>query len=646
MYERLGGGLTVARDEGVGMVLRSLLFLIVMTVAGEVSAEPLCQNYNSVRDVFFGDLHVHTVLSMDARIQDTRNRPADAYRFARGQRIGLQPYDGQGRPTRFAKITRPLDFAAVTDHAEMLGEARICDIPGSKGHYSIPCLVLRHWNEMALFVLMSRASSGGDRYDFCGADGSYCREQALVPWEEIRSAARSANSPCAFSAFAGYEWTGSSRENIHRNIIFRSDAVVEQPISFFEHNSAGPMLAQLQEDCSGDCEAISIPHNSNLSGGLMFPYHEDNALSKIEVHLRARMEPLAELIQHKGSSECFYQQGADELCAFEQLPYSFFSGNLEMLPALVRGFSVFESYPPAPKAGYLRSVLNEGFKYDRDVGINPYQLGFIGSTDTHLGIAGEVSEYKFQGHGGAGISHRDKAEGPRLADYMQYNPGGLAAVWAEENTRESLFAAMKRRETYATSGPRIRLRMFAGYDYDESMCNSSVADMGYAGGVPMGGTIQPSTGRAPRIMVEALADVGTKDHPATPLQRIQIIKGWVDDEGQSHHQVYNVAGEANNGAGVNYQTCESHGEGSARLCAVWEDPDFKSGQHAYYYSRALENPSCRWSARACLRHDVNCNAPDEIPASLQVCCLPTHRKSIQERAISSPIWHKPKSLKN
>ena len=608
---------------------------------GDVSAQTQCENHNPMRDVFFGDLHVHTALSTDARIQDTRNKPVDAYKYARGASVGLQPYDRHGMPMRSSKISRPLDFAAVTDHAEVLGEQRICETPGSKGHYSVPCLFLRHWPQMALFVVMSRATSGGERYQFCGEDGSYCRQQASFPWQEIRWAAKTANVPCEFSAFVGYEWTGTNKENIHRNIIFRNDHVLDLPISFFEHNSAGPMLAQLQQDCRGECEAISIPHNSNLSDGLMFPYYEDGALSMVEIRLRARMEPLTEIYQHKGSSECWYEQGGDELCAFEQLPYSLFRGNLDMLPGFAIKTGLFESYPPNAKAGYLRSVLVEGLKYKQQRGINPYRLGFIGSTDTHLGIPGAVEEFDFQGHGGAGVSHRKqpKQEGG-LPDYIQYSPGGLAAVWAEENTRESIFTAMRRRETYSTSGTRIRLRVFAGYGYSADTCQSgNIANAGYAGGVPMGSTIQANGNQQPLIMVEALADVGTPNHPPTPLQRIQIIKGWVDEAGQSQTQVYEAAGNANNGAGVDPQTCVSYGTGASRLCTVWEDPDFDAQQDAYYYARVLENPSCRWSARACLAHDVNCDAVDELPKPLQRCCSSEYPKAIQERAISSPIWY-------
>lgn len=617
------------------------IFLSIFFISHELFAQSTCANRSNTRDVFFGDLHVHTTLSTDAWVQDTRNTPVDAYRFARGARVGLQPYDKEGKATRFSRITRPLDFAAVTDHAEMLGEQRLCQTPGAKGYYSLPCVLLRHWPQMAFFVVMSRATSGDKRYDFCGKDGSYCRQQASGPWQEIQSAANAANSPCEFTAFIGYEWTGSSKENIHRNIIFRNDAVLDLPISFFEHNTAGPMLAALQKNCRGDCEAISIPHNSNLSDGLMFPNYSEQALSVVETQLREQMEPVAEILQHKGSSECWYEAGADELCAFEQLPYSLFRGNVEMLPKLASRLNLVESYPPTANAGYLRSVLIEGIKYKRNTKINPYHLGFIGSTDTHLGLAGATAEFNFKGHGGAGTSHRKTSATPRLDDYIQYSPGGLAAVWAEENTRESIFEAIQRRETYATSGTHIRLRVFAGFDYTEDICGSAtVASVGYTQGVPMGGTLKASDERAPVLMVEALADSGTRNHVGTPLQRVQIIKGWVDSKGQSQNKIYEVAGNANNGAGVNESTCEPYGAGANRLCTVWQDPDFDLNKDAYYYARVLENPSCRWSARACIAHAVNCDA-DEVPESLQHCCMSEYPKTIQERAISSPIWYEP-----
>lgn len=625
-----------------------LLLLSLYPATDTLMAEPVCDQYTQTREVFFGDLHVHTTLSFDARTQDTRNTPVDAYRFARGERVGIQPYDRDDNPLRYARIDRPLDFAAVTDHAEMLGEQRICESPGATGHYSIPCLLLRHLPRLSLFVVQGRASSGQHpRYDFCGEGGAYCLKQAKGPWREIQQAAHLAYRPCDFSTFVGYEWTGSSMENIHRNIIFRGTSVLELPISFIEHNNAKDMLTQLDRDCLGECEALSIPHNPNLSDGRMFPAYSPGAagaMDRVEIDLRARYELLVEVLQHKGSSECWYEAspGADELCAFEQLPYSIFRGNLALYPKIIARSGLIESTPPVASAGYVRSVLVEGLKYRQTHPVNPYRLGFIGGTDTHLGTAGAVSEKTFKGHGGAGKSHRSVDKHPGLVDNIEYNPGGLTAVWAEENTREALFSALRRRETYATSGPRIRLRAFAGFGLSPDMCDAeNMAELAYEGGVPMGGTLGAAQESTPLVLVEAIADSGTPQEPGVPLQRVQIIKGWVDDSGSSRTLVYDVAGDADNGAGVNEQDCSSYGTGSNRLCAVWRDPDFDPGARAYYYARAVENPSCRWSARACIAQGIDCAALEGVPESFEYCCTLDYPKAIQERAIASPIWYEP-----
>lgn len=627
------------------MCVRLSWVVLLYALSGTILAENACERRNAEREVFFGDLHVHTTLSLDARTQDTRNTPADAYRFARGARVGVQPYDSDGRATRFVQLERPLDFATVTDHAEMLGEQRICDTPGATGHYSIPCLLLRHAPRLSLFVIMSRASSGNQpRYDFCGEEGRYCQEQALQPWGEIQAAAHAAYDPCNFTTFVGYEWTKSSVANLHRNIIFRGESVLRMPISVMERNNAESMLGQLERDCTGECEAISIPHNSNLSDGMMFPSYDTGVLDLADVHLRQRMEPLVEVIQHKGSSECWYDAfpDADELCAFEQLPYNLFSGNLAMYPEFMVSAGIITQVPPAASAGYVRSVLVEGFKYERALDVNPYRLGFVGGTDTHLGIAGAVSEYNFYGHGGAGASHRKEQIEPGFVDNIETNPGALAAVWAEENTRDSIFEALRRRETYVTSGPRIRLRTFAGFKYSADICTAgNVAQAGYADGVPMGGVLQAVSGGTPSLLVEALADSGTLAHPGIQLQRLQVIKGWVGDGGESQYRVYDIAGDADNGAGVDEQTCKTYGDGAARLCAVWRDPDFDESKSAYYYVRAVENPSCRWSARTCIAQGVNCASMKDVPEGLLACCTQDYPKAIQERAISSPIWYEP-----
>jgi hypothetical protein len=264
----------------------------------------------------------------------------------------------------------------------------------------------------------------------------------------------------------------------------------------------------------------------------------------------------------------------------------------------------------------------------------------VASTDTHLGTPGAVEEDRFLGHGGAGVPAR--ASVPRgLPDKLEYNPGGLAVVWAEENSRQSLFAAMRRRETYATSGPRIVSRLFAGRDFEATLCEApDRIQQGYARGVPMGGVLPLAEG-APRLLVAASRDPGTADAPGLPLQRIQVVKGWVDAAGGAHTRVVDVAGDADNGASVDLHSCEPSGSGFDELCTVWEDDSFDPALPAFYYTRVLENPGCRWSQRQCAAAGVDCARPETVKRGFDACCADEHRPVVQERAWSSPVWYLP-----
>jgi hypothetical protein len=335
-------------------------------------------------------------------------------------------------------------------------------------------------------------------------------------------------------------------------------------------------------------------------------------------------------MQHKGASECFYEAGVtrDELCAFEQQPIDNIAG--------------FDS-APKPTTGFLRSVLAEGMVLEQSLGVNPYKYGIIASTDTHLGTPGAAEEDKFLGHGGAGVPARDEIPAG-LPDKLEYNPGGLAVVWAAENSRDALFDAMRRKEVYGTSGPRIESRLFGGWDYSEDLCgDADLVAKAYATGVPMGADLPPASApaQAPKFVVFANQDAGVENFPGNALQRIQIIKGWVDQSGEHHERVVDVAGDANNGAAVDIHSCETRGSGFASLCTVWTDERFKAEEQAYYYSRVVENPSCRWSQRICNAHAVDCGNPDSIGEGLEGCCAEEHRPVIQERAWSSPIWYRP-----
>ncbi len=594
------------------------------------AADTRCDHYAPLRTAFFGDLHVHTRYSLDASTQDTRTTPEQAYRFAQGEVIGLQPWSKNGEPGRTLALPRPLDFAMVSDHAELFGEVSICNDPGAPGFRSWQCLLYRYIPLGAYYLFNYKANIDAERLGFCGEDGDYCRQAAAGPWREMIEAARDASTTapsCEFTAFVGYEWTGmdaSTGGNLHRNVVFRNLEVPGLPFSFIEYPRAEDLWQGLLDQCrlrDNSCDALVIPHNANLSAGLMFPGVAAQTAERAT--LQASFERIMEIMQHKGSSECYFERGAtrDELCAFEQLPVGSMMGDA----------------PPTPTTGFAREILSKGLELQSSLAVNPYQLGFLASTDTHLGTPGAVEEAGFPGHGGAGSSARNEVP-PGLPDNAAYNPGGLAVLWAEENTRESLFEALKRREVYGTSGPRISSRLFGGWDLDPDLCDlNDMVQHAYATGVPMGGVLpeRPTPGAAPAFLVAATADPDGE----VGLQRIQIIKGWRNSAGEIGETVYDLAGNPNNGAGVQPGSCRPTGTGASQLCSVWSDPAFDPDADAWYYSRVVENPTCRWSQRICVASGVRCDTPSTIGPGLEACCEPTHRPVIQERAWSSPIWY-------
>ena len=638
---------------------------------GSRAQDRRCEDYYPLRKGWFGDLHVHTALSLDAAVQGTRATPQDAYRYARGEPIAVPPYGPHGLVLRKLALDRPIDFAAVTDHAETLGSGYICSNPQAPGYDSWYCLGLRRFPH--LFGLLINYQVARGRWPgYCGEAGQRCVDAGRTPWDEIRAAAELAydRSPqCRFTSFVGYEWTGAAFAglgrvaNLHRNIIFANGAVPALPVSFLDAPTPAELYSRLDQQCvdaGTGCAVVAIPHNANLSLGLMFPQDDE-----VDPAQRARFETLVEIMQHKGASECAAgppgAPGRDELCQFEMLPWDSLSGNR---------IGLFAS-PPQETAGYAREVLGRGLEARAAGKVNPYQFGFIGSTDSHRGLAGGTAEAGFPGHGGAG-NRAVKPGAAGLPDQWEFNPGGLAVLYAEQNTRASLFAAIKRREAYATSGTRIEVRFFGGSALPPDLCGQAdLLERGYRLGVPMGGELSQAAASL-RFAVMARKDPGSARAPGNDLQRVQIVKGWIDADGRSQQRVYDVAGKDAAKAGEDAAKagkdaaeagedaaeagedaaeagedradpgdCTASGGGARQLCAVWEDPDFQPAQPAFYYARVLEVPSCRWTARACQSQGVDCAAAGTLTAAQRPCCDGAISNLVQERAWTSPIWYSP-----
>ncbi len=613
-----------------------------------------CSDYSAEKRPLFGDLHVHTGLSFDAYIWDNRNLPDDAYRFGRGQPIHLEPLDENGQGTRVVQLARPLDFMADTDHAEFFGEVQACIDPKSKAYPSDRCVVFREGdNQSTIAWGTALAPTAPERFPaVCGKNGVDCAAAAGDVWKSVQDAAEQnydRTSACQFTTLVGYEWSGAnSLSSIHRNVIFRNASVPALPITHFEQPLPEGLWGALKEQCldaGTGCDVLAVPHNSNLSNGRQFNT-DYMGLTDIEdqrslASLRNRLEPLMEIFQHKGESECSNHLPfpgligePDELCSFEeQRPTAETCSDGEGLGGVIGSGNGCVSY-----RDFLRGALLTGMQEEMRLGVNPFRLGVIASTDTHNATPGATEEDRWEGHSGDQEDTVVKRLTPAglLPGGLANNPGGLAGVWAEENSRDAIFEALRRRETFGTSGPRISVRFFGGWKYPAELCsNPDLVKIGYRDGVPMGGDLpkKPNGAAAPTFAVAALRDPDLADRPGTPLQRLQVVKGWIDAGGEPHQQVFDVAGDPSNGASVDLDTCETRGTGADDLCSVWTDPTFEESQHAYYYARAVENPTCRWSTYQCLSL-----APADRPPA---CSDSTVAKTGQERAWTSPIWYTP-----
>lgn len=631
-------------------MIRSLLIIMAglsFAAAGAAAELPYerteeregCAHHDPLRRPLFGDVHVHTTYSFDAWGQGTRNDPFDAYRFAKGEALGIQPYDDAGKPLRSVKLRRPLDFAMVSDHAEKLGETEICRTPGSPGYDAFSCQVARRWPRLGYALINSLFMSVPPAaMSFCGEDNEVCREAARGPWKRIQEAAEQhydRTSACRFTTFVGSEWSAMpAGDNLHRNLVFRNAFVPAVLPTAVNAVTAERLWERLDRECIDagiGCDVIAIPHNSNVSGGRMFAavQSDGSAPTREWAAQRARLERLVEVTQHKGDSECRVGNSGDELCAFETLPYGRMAEMADQVP----------DEPPAP-GSYVREALATGLEIQQATGVNPFAFGLTAATDGHLGTPGLVAEDQFVGHAAGTVTARLGV--PALPDRIDFNPGGLTAVWAEENSRDALFGAMKRREAYGTSGPRMTVRMFAGWSAPAAACGDAdfVAD-GYAHGVPMGSDLPapPEASGAPHIKVWALRDAGVSGRPGTPLERIQIVKSWLED-GEAKTAVIDIAGKATPGD-ADLATCAPAPGGADDLCATWQDPDFRPGAAAVYYARVVERPSCRWNQWVCNAARVDCRDEAGIPEGLEACCDPAVPRTIRERAWTSPVWYTP-----
>jgi len=579
---------------------------------------------NPDRNAYFGDLHVHTRFSFDAFIFGTRATPDDAYRFAKGEAIA--------HPAGFEmKLADPLDFEGVTDHDMFLGMLASAADPNSPAS-RIP--VLKAFAE-AKTPDERRAAFLGIRPYLDGDRSQEIQDDSVVrsTWQEIIAAAQRHNEPGKFTAFIAYEYTsGPDSQNLHRNVIFRGSQAPVAPFSRLTSQNPEDLWDWMDVQRAGGIELLAIPHNSNGSNGQMFAMVDfaGRPFDAAYAEQRLRNEPVVEVTQVKGTSDT----------------HPALSPNDEWADFEIMSLRIGSAQPSNVPGSYVREALRHGIELQEKFGFNPFQFGLIGSSDTHV-AAGSFDESNYwskvalldatpQQRGSVPLE-KPAADGQRYSanNFPAWGASGLAGVWAEENTRDSIFSALQRKETFATTGPRIRVRFFAGYDYPDALLDdAAIATKAYASGVAMGGDLLARAGAAPRFVVWATADPrGAK------LQRAQVIKGWMAN-GESKEQVIDVACSdgltvdaatqrcPDNGAAVNLTDCSiTAGKGAAELKTLWSDPEFDPKQRAFYYVRVLENPTCRWSTWDALRAGV---AP-----------RPDLQTTIQERAWSSPIWYRP-----
>ncbi len=583
-----------------------------------LSAAPKPEN----RQVLFGETHLHTVLSFDSYIFGNRNTPDDAYRYAKGETIQ--------HPAGFdMTLTDPLDFQSVTDHAIYLGMLPAMHDPKlevSKRPISLEMRKAKSQQErigafQKLFPYLNKSDRPDDLVD---------ESVMQSAWADIISAANRHNEPGKFSTLIGYEFTsGPEQQNLHRNVFFRGDKAPSLPFSRIMSPNPEDLWAWMDGLRDKGMDTIAVPHNSNGSNGLMFMTKKwDGSLMDREyAETRMRNEPIVEVTQVKGDSETHpLLSPNDEYADFETMP-----------------FRIGGWVPSQPDGSYVRQAYLRGLEMAAKGRGNPYKFGLIGASDTHVG-AGAFDEHNYWSKIGLVDSNAELRGSVPMAepnpDGSKYNvnnfhtwgASGLAAVWADNNTRGDIFDAMRRKETYATTGPRIKLRFFASTDFSRNIENrTDMVKRAYKEGVSMGGDLTVKGRDKPAFLVWAM-----RDAKSYGLQRLQIVKGWLKQDGSSAEKVFDIACAGgkkpnrnhrcpDNGATVDLKTCKADAKISANgLKTVWQDPEYKKDQQAFYYVRVMENPSCRWSTWDALRAGV--------PPRLGVDA------TIQERAYSSPIW--------
>lgn len=580
--------------------------------------------------VLWGDTHLHTSNSFDAGLLGDRLGPEEAFRFARGEEV----ISTTGVP---AQLRHPYDFLVVSDHCDYMG------LPEALRHGDPELTanpVGKQWYDafhghgesgFALFATLIKDISTGKAT-------MHDPELAKSAWQRAVAAAEKYNEPGRFTAFIGYEWSSTpGGDNLHRNVIFRDNAdkaLQVLPLTTFESQDPENLwryLAAYERKTGG--EILAIPHNSNLSGGLMFSDKTfgGKPLDRAYAEARAKWEPVAEVTQTKGDSETDPSVSPDdEFANFERWDKANILGNKLDTPA-------------EQPFNYLRPTLTRGLKYEQQLGVNPFKLGLIGSTDSHTTLSTADADNYFGALPGEEPSPNRLKMGPRslvgklpAPSAINMLSAGLAAVWATENTRAAIFDAFRRKEVYATTGPRIIVRVFAGWHFKPGdVFRSDFAANGYAGGVPMGGDLSGAQpGQIPTLLIQA-----AKDPDGANLDRIQVIKGWVTTKGETHEKIYDVAWSGQRKIGANGKlplvgntvdvahATYSNSIGAPVLATAWKDPKFDRTERAYYYIRVIEIPTPRWTTYDAARFGGK--LLDTVPAS------------VTQRAYTSPIWYTP-----